>query len=637
MQNFKVLVLTLCTLILACAVSPILAQTCPSSPGSGSPYVLIDSVYQVGTVASGKTNVGICYVNPTQTKITGLQFRLWYDTTAFDGATPIVSSVNSAWSQSLQYVVNETEGNITITLVYTGSSSVFSIPDGRQFNIEFTHSPNFQNYTNISNIKVTGMTAFSARSSNINGLDDTLTLYSYGGEMRNVKLKFHGQFTNVTGSGAKNLTLALEKKPKSGSSWTQVSSYKTGVNGEFSLVEDVDTTYYDARLFVNGDTLGVGNIVSTADAQKINDWVLGTATPSGFDYYTGDVNGSNGITVSDVYGLFGRIAGRFTAWPNAVKDILFFSESEYSQIAGSNVNLRPTIPGVTNLYHTISGISVDSVRFYVASPGDANGTGYNMARLTPIRIINPANASKHVIDEAVEYDTDGLSKIEINMPTLSVGEGNLVNIPVTVKTRGSQVGALQLALNYDSTLLEFKALNGTEKTQKWMTFINPNGGTVEWGGFDPSAKLNLVNNAENVVTLQFVALKPQDEWGKSPLYTSRKFAGDDMARDVNITPTNGVIEIRSASFRSTTDGLSVFPNPTAGEIHVSFKITKDANVLLAVYNLNGQVVLEVVNEKMPKGQYQYVADLGKLTQGIYTAVLHEQDAKLLSKKILKTN
>jgi hypothetical protein len=40
---------------------------------------------------------------------------------------------------------------------------------------------------------------------------------------------------------------------------------------------------------------------------------------------------------------------------------------------------------------------------------------------------------------------------------------------------------------------------------------------------------------------------------------------------------------------------------------------------------------------MPKGQYQYVADLGKLTQGIYTAVLHEQDAKLLSKKILKTN
>lgn len=640
MKRIQVLLLGVCLLLIGAISNQAIAQTCPTAPGSSSPYVLIDSSYQVGTVASGSTYASFCYVNPTATKITGLQFRVWYDKNAFAGGNPIITSANTGWSQSLNYVINSTEGSITITIVYTGSSSTFTIPDGRQFNVQFLHSTNFQTYTAISNIAITGTTAFTASSSNINGLDDALTLHNYGGVMKNVKLNFHGEFTNVTGTPAKNLTLALEKKPKTGSTWTQVASYTTNTLGKFSFSEDVDTTYYDARLYVKGDTLGVGNIVSTADAQKINDWVLGIATPTGFDYYTADVNGSNGISISDVYGVFGRIAGRFSVWPNSVKDVLFFSESEYSTINGSSTNYRSTIPGTTNLYYSISGGAVDSVKFYVASPGDANGTGYHMARLTPIPIVNPANAHKYIIDETVEYDNLALSVMEVNVPNLSVEEGNLVNIPVKVLTSGSdKVGALQLALNYDDDLLEFRGVNGSEKSQKWMAFVNPSNGTVEWGGFDPTGKDNLMNSGEEVVTLQFAALKPQDEWGKSPLYTTRKFAGDASAKDMVITPTNGmisVLRVMGGNFKTNTDDFEIYPNPTPGEIQVTFRVKEDTRATVSVYTMDGKNVLEILNEQIPEGKYRYSADLGFLTPGIYTAILKtDSNNKVTAQRIIK--
>ena len=41
----------------------------------------------------------------------------------------------------------------------------------------------------------------------------------------------------------------------------------------FSFSEILDTTFWDVRLAVKGDTMGVGNVISTTDAQLINQWV----------------------------------------------------------------------------------------------------------------------------------------------------------------------------------------------------------------------------------------------------------------------------------------------------------------------------------------------------------------------------
>jgi hypothetical protein len=368
---------------------------------------------------------------------------------------------------------------------------------------------------------------------------------------------------------------------------------------------------------VKGDTMTAGSVFSTADAQKINQVMLGSYTPSGFDFYSMDVNGADGnITIADVYSVYARLAGRFNNWPNSQKDILFFTVAEYSTINGSSTNHTSTISGVTNFYYNIDG--KDSITYYVNVKGDANETGFKMARLTPIKITNPANAHKYIIDNTVKYD-NVVDKIEVNMPKVSVDQGNLVNIPVKVLTDGKQLGAFQLELKYDTALLEFKKIELTEKMMGWTSFTNPSNGVVAFGSADLKGG-QLLNDGEQVMFLQFIAKKPQDEWGTAAIWTGPKFVGDVNAKDLNVTPAMGIVEVRRIQNFTVIKGLEkliIFPNPTQGEVVIEFKVEIDSEVELNVSNLIGQRVLEIIDQRMPAGNYKYLVKLDQLANGMY--------------------
>lgn len=618
------------------------SQTGPPAPGTGI-YALIDTNYNVGTNAQGNSVAKLTYKNNTSTLVTGLQFRVFYDNAAF--ASSSVALIGSSTNLNLQYVDNPAAGYVTISLVYTGSSATYTIPEGETFELTFTHvaATSFYALTAIQNLTWTGTQTFPQLAAEQSGADTTLTLHNYGGTWLLPQLTYSGSFVNVTGTPAKNLPLALEKKVKIGGSWSQHATYLTDINGDFTFTEPIDTTYYDVRLAIVGDTMSVGNVISTADAQLINQWVLGTATPSGFDFYTGDVNGSNGLTITDAYGVFGRIAGRFSAWPNNVKDVKFFTASEYNTISGTpSTNFTSTIPGVTNFYHDILP-GQSTVTFYVAVPGDANGTGYHMARLTPITttiVPNPGSplATENVIDMKVEYDFP-TENIEVNVPHISVNEGNLVELPVTVKTGNQTVSSLQLALLYDEDLLEFRDLVNSDKTMFWMSAINPTGGIIEWAGYDPSANrdYSLPDN-HTAFTLRFIAKQPQSTWTQSPLYTSRKFSGDMSSHDLSITPTNGILVVYKMSSTNTiteTEKMIVYPNPTSGEISIDFTVKNSGRVKLYMMDLNGNLLQVILDKDMPAGKYLYNANLSNLSTGLYFATLQNIGAPATSAKILK--
>jgi len=630
-------------LIALCAVTPLklFAQTGPTAPSTGV-YVLVDTSYQIGTVAEDSTIAKLYYQNNTSSLIAGMQFRVWYDNAAFNGVAPVVTSLNNTFAQYVQYKTDTINGHITITMAYTGSSATFNIPDGEMFKIKFRHSANFQNfYGSIDSIKVSGVQTFTNLAATNAGMDTTLTAYSYGGAFDLQQFQYHGRFKNVTGSGAKNLTLALQSKPKTGSTWTNWTTASTDTTGYFAFDEWLDTTYYDVRLYVKGDTMSVGNVISTADAHKINQWVLGQAVPTGFDFYAADVNESDNITITDAYGVFGRIAGRFSEWPNGVEDIKFFSASEYTTINGSSTNYTSTIAGVTDLIFNILPSQPDSVTFYVLVPGDANSTGYNMARLTPIKIVNPNNANLYIIDATVEYDDPTLQTFEVRMPALTVAAGNLVNVPVSVLT-GVDLSALQLALNYDQNLLEFKALQTKSAVASWQTFFNPSNGTVEWGGYDPHNNENLISNGDEVLNLQFIAKAPQSQWTVSPLYVSRKYAGNANSRDMNITPTDGRIEVLRVSNGSggMLDGLTdmlIYPNPSSNQITLVFEVKEEGQTNLGIRDISGRLMVEVLpSQRFPEGKYVYNAELGNLAAGTYIAIL-KTEKSLVSKRVIKTN
>ena len=638
MRTLKLLFISL----LACI--NIYGQTGPAAPSTGI-WALIDTTYNIGTTTQGFTKARVTLKNTTTTKVTGVQFRVFYDKVAFKNS--VVSLVGSTTNLDLQYVTDSVNGFSTITLIYTGNSSAYSLANGETFELTLTHAaPSiFNNLTFIDSLKFSGVSTFPQYASTQAGMDTTLGLYSYNGEFKRPRLNFKGTFQNVNGTGAKNLTLSLEKKPKAGSSWTQVNSYKTNTSGKFSFSEILDTTFWDVRLAVKGDTMGVGNVVSTTDAQLINQWVLGVGTPKDFDFYTADVNGNSNITVADAFGVFGRVAGRITSWSNNVKDIKFFTAAEYATITGTpTTNYTSTISGVTNFYFDILPGQPDSVTYYVVVPGDANSTGYNMARTTPMEILinGPQDLdpqTHRVIDTKVEYDFP-TNNIELTVPKLNVNEGNMVNIPVSLKSDSINVLALQFGLKYDSTLLNFKGIYSSANTQKWFTYVNPNEGEISWGGYDPSNNTNPLKNGDEIITFQFLALKPQADWGVSPLYTSSKFAGNVQSKDLSLSPSNNIIQVRKMSPTNIgriidANTMEVYPNPTTGIIDIIFNVEESTNATLSVYDILGSLRITVLSEPVAKGQYTYRADLGTLSAGIYTAKLLLDNKSVLVSKIIK--
>ena len=619
----------------------ILAQSGPPAPSSGI-WAIIDTNYTVGPTSTGHTAAKLTLKNTTLTKYTGVQFRVFYDKVAFTNAT--VSLIGSTTNLDLQYVTNTANGYITVTLVYTGASATYTLADNERFLIDFTHAAPavFNNITTISNLTWTGVQTFSQVAAEQNGTDINLGLHNYGGIFEFQTLKFHGTFLNVTGTPAKNLPLALEKRPSAGGSWIQVNTYYTDVTGKFDFTENIDTSYWDVRLAIQGDTMGVGNIISATDAQLINQWVLGTSAMSGFDYFTADVNGSNGITISDAYGVFGRVSGRFTSWPNSVADIKFFTPAEYTAINGSSTNLTSTYAGVTNFYHDIIAGQPDSIVRYVMVPGDANGTGYHMARVTPIEVLidpTPGVESQiyNVIDTRVEYDFP-TSQIEVNVPRLTVQEGNIVDIPVKVFTNGVKLNSLQFGVKYDETLLQFKGIYSTSNANKWLTYVNPNDGQIDGGGYDVTDNLNPLESGSDVITMQFIALKPQLQWDNSPLYTTNKFAGNVNHRDLEITPTNGIIQVVKISNNVILiDGnsMEIIPNPVTDKVTVIFNVTEPTQATLTIKDLVGRTVMNILAGQVPEGQFQYNTDLGKLVPGMYLATLSLENGKFIAEKLIK--
>ena len=612
----------------------------PAAPGNGI-YGLIHDEYQVGPTSQGTTTANLTLQNTTLTKYTATQFRVFYDNVAFTGAA--VALIGSTTNLDMQFVTNTANGFITITLVYTGASATYTLANGERFAITFTHAAPavFNNIASITPLTWTGTQTFQQYAATGAGMDTTLNLHSYGGNFILPTFTFAGTFTNVTGTGAKDLPFALERRPAGGSTWTQHSAYTTDNSGNFTFTVNIDTSYWDVRLAIQGDTMGVGNIVSATDAQLINQWVLGNGTMTGFDYYAADVNGSNNVTISDAYGVFSRVAGNFTQWPNNTKDIKFFTATEFATIDGSSTNYTSTIPGVTNFNYEIIAGQPSTVTFYVAVPGDANGTGYHMARMTPIEILidpTPGVPSQiyNVIDNTVEYDFSTTS-IEVNVPYLSVQAGNLVDIPVTVYTNGVELNSLQFGFDYDETVLEFKNLYSTSAAMKWLTYVNPNNGEIHWGGYDATNANPLQDNTE-VVRLQFLALQPQSAWTESPIWTTEKYAGNTASKDLEITPTNGILQVVKSSVGGVIDlnTVELFPNPVLDEVTITFNVENaSADAQLAVYDLQGRKVVTILSGQLPAGHYTYVKNLGRLAPGMYVISLSTETNGPIVEKLIK--
>ena len=76
-----------------------------------------------------------------------------------------------------------------------------------------------------------------------------------------------------------------------------------------------------------------------------------------------------------------------------------------------------------------------------------------------------------------------------------------------------------------------------------------------------------------------------------------------------------------------------YPNPFNPETNIKFVLQKDSNVRLSVYNITGQEVAVLVDEKKSQGIHQVKFDAKSLTSGVYFYKLKTNQG-LLTKKML---
>jgi hypothetical protein len=343
-----------------------------TAPDATKPYLIFDATYELQPVGSGNpTNVSIYYDNAGATAMKAVQFRFWYDKDVF--ASPTITYIGSETNNYFTTKVDATEGNVTVIWVYTGADANFNIADEAMFNVALPFQGSYENGT-VANMSFTGVTSFPAYAALADGTDTALGLHNYGGVFTEPVFEYAATFLNSPSNPAENIPVILQKS-SDGTTWVDVETVNTDANGVAQFNEFLDQSYWDIRVKVDAG-LDASTALSTADANMISEIVAGNVSYTGTQFYTGNTNRStNGITISDAYMIFGRLAQGLNSYPG-VPDVLFFTEAEYNQIAASSTDLSSTIPGqVTFLSVNINNTTAGN--YYLLVPGDVNGTGLN--------------------------------------------------------------------------------------------------------------------------------------------------------------------------------------------------------------------------------------------------------------------
>lgn len=342
------------------------AQT--TSPDATKPYVILDSSYILeSTNSSNPTVVDLYYDNTSGTAVKGIQFSFNYDTTVFDPPTITYNNTSGTDAYLSTSVAN---GIVKVVWAYTGATTNFDITAGNMFDVSL---PFKSGYTNgaVADIDFTNnLTAYYAKA---DGTDATLGTSDNGGNFTEPAFDYVATILNSPSNPAESIPVILQKS-SDGNTWSNVSTSTTAANGTATFSENIDQAYWQVRLKI-ASGLNASTALSTADANMIAQIAAGAQATSGIQFYTANPNQANGVTVSDSYLLFARLATNGTSYANN-PDVLFFTEAQYNTISNATSDQSSSIPGLAEfLSPNINGTT--SGNFYILILGDANGTGLN--------------------------------------------------------------------------------------------------------------------------------------------------------------------------------------------------------------------------------------------------------------------
>lgn len=536
-------------------------------PSSNSAYILVDTLFTLEESPVGYTEVYLHFSNPTLDEVKAVQFQINYDADAFASAQifwgPTAVGVTDKYGSYF-----DNNGVLNVIASYTGNTSTFDWANGAMFKLKLNNSAIYN--AESDSLFFNPSTTYQSIYTTGNGVDNVLGLENYGGNFQQPIINYPIHVYNVDSSDAQGVWYSAFSRHKDSTqlAWTLIETDSTNSNGLAIVTTSLDTTKYFLRLVGQTDTMTDGGALSITDAYKLANHASQQDTLKAIQWLQGDINESGDVTISDAFAVFNRLALSQTNWNNLFTGVynttLLTPDAYLTALQSQSAPPWTVAPRQYSIDTIVNGN--DSAITFLYVVGDATNTGYNNPAVLVAKMANPTAGTDYILDPAV-YMTPNPDTVQFQIPKLTMTEDFTMQVPITMYTFGNKIGALQMGIEFDTTIFEFTGIETGEAISKWNSLLTINDGEVFWAGHEDALNPSLVDD----MTQQFVFnfdVKVVSGWQTSPLKIVHKAAGNEHAEDLNIkpSPNDGSVVNRISidpELLSLMEGFKVYPNPTS--------------------------------------------------------------------------
>ncbi|MDA9016527.1 T9SS type A sorting domain-containing protein [bacterium] len=602
-------------------------------PTNNSAYILVDTMFTLEESNVGYTEVYLHFANPTPDDVKALQFQFSYDDAAFSSAEvywgPVAASVTDKYGS--YYSDN---GDVNVVLSYIGNSSSFGWSDGAIVKVKLNNSASYNSESDsiqfisssYQNLYTTG-----------NGVDNTLGRYNYGGNFQMPEMNFPIHVYNVDSSDAQGVWYSAYSRHKDSTAgqWSLIEIDSTNSDGLAIVTTQLDTTKYHLRLVGQTDTMTDGSALSITDAYKLANHSSQQDTLSGIEWLQGDINEDSNVSISDAFAMFNRLALQSSTWNtlfSGIYNVTLLTPTAYqAAVQSQSAPSWSVAPRQYNIDTIVN--SNDSAIAFLYVVGDVTNTGYNNPAVLVAKMADPSSGTDYILDPAV-YMSNIDDTVQFQIPKLVMTDEFTMEVPVTLYTFGNDLGAIQMGIEYDTSIFSFNSIQMGDATSKWTSLLSVEDGKVFWAGHEDKLNPSLVTNMTTQFTFVFDVDQPTG-WQTSPLRIFNKAAGDEFANDVNIkpSPNDGSVVNRISidpELLELMEGFRVYPNPTSDlygnwivfEHHTELE---NGEISATVYDVSGKPVMLWSDRIYNNGFQLHGFTLEGLPEGMYIVRLTTPD------------
>jgi hypothetical protein len=651
MKTFTILALYVLMLPLSA-----MAQT--TGNAAGKAWVVLDSQYNTSPFNdTTKVDIyfdGIDYVG----HITSVQFRIGYDGNAFTKVYDVQNKLGANYV--ISFNDDTTAKRVLVSIVYTGQSSVTTIPQGTMVTVRFQNIHPYLLYSNEQNITPFNFSGYVPVGSNSAGADVILGDQNHGGTVKIPHRRYTGFIRDfATNRGIPNLEYQLIKNGGQGITGTiptvlNGAITKTNLAGYYELVyyehfygyhQPGATTY---SFFFKTEEIDSDPALTTADAFTQLLYSNQKMQYNAIQRLVSDVNHSNTSTIADAYTLYAYFAARFNNWSTLGKggyrDVMIIRPEDIKYLKADSLTVTGLgtgplgfTPQRTNWTYNLASYNGQNdmeENFYAAIMGDVNRTSIGGALTQGA----PAPKQLAIADSAMKPDSIVLAEL----PEIMGQVGEVVNVPLRVKTHDMQITSFNFRLNYDPTVLKLVEATTPALTNSWMIYFNADSlNFIDYGGLDGSAGTFPIkfSNYGNLVNFKFEILKNIEN---TPLAFGNKnsaggMRGEDLAVEVKngyVTTVTSIPDIEDPFLPEITELGNAYPNPFNPTTIIPVSLAKTQNVKLSVYDLAGRHIVTLHDGILSMGTHKFAFYGSNLSSGIYVYRLSTSESANTKKMIL---